>query len=194
MAYLTNACLLPLKRLEKDFNVKLASILDDSLYALKEQRPRIYQDVLSYCVDPLQLPLKMVAEPLQDIFAQSIVVPDVPLYWQRLVLPNNMLCSELVFIRWQSAIYISYLNILPDTFGLFTPLCPEKAMEYVDSLLGITLENIACVARANACTGMVSTLINPNLAAIFKHRGFKEAPAGPLIVGLPLPARFFRLL
>ncbi|MDX3774883.1 hypothetical protein QE250_12210 [Chromatiaceae bacterium AAb-1] len=194
MAYLTDAGLLPEKRLEEDLSVKLVSIIEDSVSTLQQQRPRIYQDLLSYCLNPFQFPLKKVTEPLKTANAQNIALPDVPLYWQRLVLPNNTICSELVIISWQSAIYISYLNILPDTFGLFTPLCPQKAMAYVDSLIAETLTNIGCVARATASTGMVSTLTNPNLAAIFKRQKFKEAPAGPLIVGLPLPARFFRLL
>ena len=97
-------------------------------------------------------------------------------------------------MSWQSAIYIGYLNILPDTFGLFSPLCPKKAMMYIDFLIAETINNILGVPLVEANIGLVATLINPNLAAIFKRQGFKESVAGPQIVGLPLPARFYRIL
>ena len=153
--------------------------------------------MLSYSLEPFEFPVQSRIKQNQKTAHKQQnkqLVTEAPLYWQRLMLSNGMICSELVIMSWRSAIYISFLNVLPETFGLFSPLSPKKAMQYVDSLVTDTLKNIVGVTMTSAKIGMVTTLINPNLAAMFKRQGFKEDPAGPQIVGLPLPARFYRSL
>lgn len=197
MAFLTHHSLLPKKRLEQDLKVSLASVIDDKFGALRELRPRAYEDLFSYSLNPFEFPVQQRFQQKQGNFQnkqQNQIFTNAPLYWQRLMLANGQTCSELVIMSWQSAIYISYLNVLPDTFGLFSPLDPKKSMLYVNSLITETLNNIVGVTMTSAKIGMVTTLINPNLAVMFKLQGFKEDPAGPEIVGLPLPARFYRSL
>ncbi len=201
MTYLTNLSLLPKQRLEKDFKVALGSIIVDQMEVLQKSRPRIYQDLLTYMLDPFEFPVqknRLVKQPRPSSSSTNSHPNQnpnkAPLYWQRLILSDLTICSELVIVSWQSAIYIGYLNILPETFGLFSPLSPEQAMRYVDSLIAETINNIVGVTMVSADIGMVSTLINPNLAAMFKRQGFEEDPSGPQIEGLPLPARFYRSL
>lgn len=194
MTFLTNLSLLPKAQLEHDLKVTLGSRIADCSSLLQQQRPRIYQGVLSDYLNPFPLPQCHTELPTAEVPVSGAVPATIPLYWQQLVLPDRSVCSELVLTSWHSVTYIHYLNILPADFGLFTPLWPKQAMSYVNALIAETLRNIAALAETSGNSVMVTTLTNPNLAAIFKHQHFKESPAGPMIVGLPLPARFFRIL
>lgn len=194
MTYLSANSLLPQKRLEFDLKVTLGSVIENRVCVLKQQRPRIYQDLLSDYLNPFQVPGQSLPQSSKSAQASAVIPADVEFYWQQLILPDLSVCSELILMSWCSATYIAYLNILPADFGLFTPLRPKEAMSYVNTLIAETLDNITALTRAKGNSVMVSTLTNPNLAAIFKHQYFKESPDGPMIVGLPLPARFYRLL
>ncbi len=192
MLQLNSEGLLPKRRLEVDLKVTLGSVIEDRVSVLQQQRPRIYQDLLSDYLNPFPLPEQ--AQSSAPIRPATVLPSDLPFYWQQLILPDRSVCSELILMSWRHVTYINYLNILPADFGLFAPLKPLEAMSYVNKLIVETLNNIAALTKAQGNLGMVTTLTNPNLAAIFKHQHFKESPAGPMIVGLPLPARFYRLL
>lgn len=196
MSLLTPQSLLPKARLEHDLQLTLASRVSGQVALLQQQRPRIYRDMQSDWLTPYQPP--PVAGPAQTT-AEPAVRPttlpaDLRCYWQQLILPDRSMCAELVLMRHDHILYLSYLNILPPDFGLFSPLWPKQAMHYADSLIGETLGNIAALAKADGDLAIVSTLFNPNLAAIFVHQQFVQISGGNRIVGLPLPARFVRLL
>ncbi|MDP5135020.1 hypothetical protein ORJ04_03540 [Rheinheimera baltica] len=194
MSYLSDQCLLPKTRLEQTLRVPLGSIIEDNVRVLQQQSPRICQDMLSDILHPFQLPQANISATAAPLAEPDTTIVEVPLYWQRLILPDRSVCSELVLMSWRSVTYISYLNILPDTFGLFTPLSPKQAMCYANKLVGDALNNITAMSAGKRNHVIAVTLINPNLAAIFKQHAFIEDPSGPMIVGLPLPARFYRLI
>lgn len=183
MSFLSSASLLPQKRLEQDFKVVLGSVLQDQLPKLQQQRPRQYQDLLSDYLNPF-LPR---AGP-----APKQLPARLPLYWQQLVLPNASLCSELVLSSFEQVTYLHSLTMLPEDFGLFSPLWPSAAFRYINSLIGDTLNAVTALSLSQHNSAIVCTLTNPNLAAIFTAYGFRPCPSGPQIQGLPLPARFYR--
>ncbi|WP_428243365.1 hypothetical protein [Gynuella sp.] len=169
--------LLPDEHLEKQLGVKLCHQVERDFHALQEQRPRIYQELLSYYL----------ASRLRSA-RESVTQRDATLFWEILKLTEQQTCSELVIMTWQRKLYIGYLDILPDTYGLFAPLDPTQAMIFVESLIHQTLDNILGLALSEGCIALVTTLINPNLALIFRRYGFIMEKSD--ISGLPLPARF----
>lgn len=187
MSYLTNLSLLPQERIEHDLKTQLRSIVSSNILSLKNNRPRIYQDLCAYALDPFYFP----GCTKENTLSLNEFSFDPAIYWQQLILQNDIPCSELVIMNWQSVIYVAYLSILPDTFGLFSPLSPKSAMAYVDTLVNETIDKVIGVALVSPCYGLVSDIYNPNLAAIFKCKGFKESLLGSEIIGLPLPARFY---
>ncbi|RVU33565.1 hypothetical protein EOE67_16240 [Rheinheimera riviphila] len=191
MSLLTRQSLLPKARLEQDLQLTLGSRIAAQLTPLQQQRPRIYRDMQSDWLTPYQPPLSADHTSMQ----QPTPLPsDLSWYWQQLILPDQSICSELVLMRRDHILYLTYLNILPADFGLFSPLWPQQAMRYADQLIAETLGNIAAFARAQHDLAIVTTLTNPNLAAIFVHQHFQKTPSGSQIVGFPLPARYVRLL
>ncbi len=196
MSVLTSQSLLPKARLERDLQLTLASRVSGQVALLQQQRPRIYRDMLSDWLAPFQPPgSDGPAQPTAEPALLPTNLPaDLPCYWQQLILPDRSICAELVLMRRDHILYLSYLNILPSDFGLFSPLWPQQAMHCANSLIGETLGNIAVLAMADGDVAIASTLINPNLAAIFVHQQFVQIPGGNRIVGLPLPARYVRRL
>ncbi|MFC4656190.1 hypothetical protein ACFO3I_14335 [Rheinheimera marina] len=185
MSFLSSACLLPKKRLEHDFKVVLGSVLVDELSQLRQQRQRQYQDLLSDYLNPLLPRTGRAPNQLPD---------KLPLYWQQLVLPNARICSELILSSFGQVTYLHYLSMLPEDFGLFSPLWPSQMFAYINSLIGDTLSAVTALSLSQHNCAIVCTLTNPNLAAIFTSHGFRPCPSGPQIQGLPLPARFYRPL
>lgn len=167
--------LLPKSRLEHDLKVTLGSKIIHSSSQLHQQHPRIYQDIL-------------------NDYQTSSPLPESALYWQQLLLSDSSICSELVLTHQHKITYIHYLNLLPADFGLFAPLWPVQTMNYINALIAETLQNIAKSAQVRGSYVLATTLINPNLVSVFKAHHFKQSPSGPMIIGLPLPARFFRIL
>jgi hypothetical protein len=191
MSLLTSQSLLPKARLEQDLQLTLGSRITAQLTLLQQLRPRIYRDMQSDWLTPYQPPLSSG----NTSALQSTPLPsELPWYWQQLILPDQSICSELVLMRRDHVLYLTYLNILPADFGLFSPLWPQQAMHCVDRLIAETLGNIVALAQAQHDLAIVSTLTNPNLAAIFVHQHFQQTPGGSQIVGFPLPARYVRLL
>ncbi|WP_044619464.1 hypothetical protein [Gynuella sunshinyii] len=169
--------LLPVDRLEQQLGVSMRNQVECDFHTLQKQRPRIYQDLLSYCL----------ASRLHRV-REFVTQRDATLFWQTLKLTKQQTCSELVIMTWKRRLYIGYLGILPDTYGLFAPLDPKQAMIFVESLIHQTLDNILGLALSEGCIALVTTLINPNLALIFRRYGFIMEKSD--ITGLPLPARF----
>lgn len=191
MSLLTSQSLLPKARLEQDLQLKLGNRMTARLTLLQQQRPRIYRDMQSDWLTPYQPPL---SADNTGALQPTPLPSDLPLYWQQLILPDHSICSELVLMRRDHILYLTYLNILPADFGLFSPLWPQQAMRYANKLIAETLGNITSFAQTQHDLAIVSTLTNPNLAAIFVHQHFQKIPGGNQIVGFPLPARYVRLL
>lgn len=191
--------LLPQALLTASLRTPLRSRVSDSWGQLQQQRPSSYQDCLSYALSPLPLTTR-VSPPSSSSAAQATQkttrqpLRDAQLYWQQLHLNDGSLCSELMVMCYQHSLYISCLNLLPASYGLYAPLQPNHAMRYIDQLLQRTLSAVSEAALISGCEWLVSTLINPNLAVLFKRHGFRLAAGGGDVVGLRLPARFCRHL
>lgn len=197
MSLLTSKSLLPKTRLEHDLQLSLGNRVVGQVALLQQQRPRIYRDMQSDWLTPYQPAFSAGTQtPISPSPATSsaLLPADLPCYWQQLVLPDQSICAELVLMRRDHILYLSYLNILPADFGLFSPLWPQQAMQYVNALVGATLAQIVALGREQQDVAIVSTLVNPNLAAMFVHQQFQQTSGGNRIVGLPLPARYVRSL
>lgn len=197
MSLLTSKSLLPKARLEHDLQLGLGNRVVGQVALLQQQRPRIYRDMQSDWLTPYQPALSATTQtPISPSSAPSsaLLPADLPCYWQQLILPDQSICAELVLMRRDHILYLSYLNILPADFGLFSPLWPQQAMQYVNVLIAETLEQIVALGREQQDVAIVSTLVNPNLAAMFVHQQFQQTSGGNRIVGLPLPARYVRPL
>lgn len=197
MSLLTSKSLLPKTRLEHDLQLSLGNRVVGQVALLQQQRPRIYRDMQSDWLTPYQPALSAGTQtPISPSPAPSsaLLPADLPCYWQQLILPDQSICAELVLMRRDHILYLSYLNILPADFGLFSPLWPQQAMQYVNALVGATLAQIVALGREQQDVAIVSTLVNPNLAAMFVHQQFQQTSGGNRIVGLPLPARYVRSL
>ena len=183
--------MLPQHCLQSDFKVILGSVVETSLRKLQRHNQRIYDDIIAYTLNPFRFPEPISVTSMNKAIPKEQNPYNAPLYWQRLFLSDGSLCSEVVLISWQSATYLAYLKVLPDTFGLFSPLNPHQAMQFVNRLVEQTLENIKGMTMVAGNQGIVATLYNPNLAAMFVQQGYKKDPEDSQIEGLPLPANYF---
>lgn len=184
-----NPTILPQQELEREFQTPLKSVLETNLSALLPERQQTYDDILAYTLNPFHFGPIPIAS--QQTGSQAFTLNSAPFYWQTLLLSDQTLCSEVIVMVWQDAVYLANLNILPATIGLIAPLAPEKTMRWVSGLVQCTLQNLQGLCLQLGLRGMVSTLYNPNLAAMFKQYGFKRAKHRTEIVGLPLPALYY---
>lgn len=177
---------LPKAQLESAFKTPLKLSVNTDLQTLKQQQPRVYEDIVAYTLNPLTVPDK------KPCYRAAFNPIDVGLYWETLSLESDAVCSEIVLITFENTSYIALLNILPPEFGLFSPIDPRASASFVDVIMGTTLSNISHRAKTQHNSLITTTLYNPNLRECFVKGGFREDPAGEQIVGLPLPAYFYK--
>jgi hypothetical protein len=183
-----NFSILPQSAIEQAFQTPLKIVKETSLCALQNKKPRVFDDIVSYTLNPFKLASK------PALVANSDSLSENALYWETLVLVGGNICSEVVIYHCEGVSYLAYLNILPPDFGLFSALAPKQAIQFVDKLISMTIVNMSSNTKLRGGMNITTTLYNPNLARIFVAQGFKEDPNGAQIVGLPLPAYFYKPL
>lgn len=181
--------ILPQAELEQDFQTPLQSVLETKLSSLSPERQQTLDDILAYSLNPFQF------TPLTSLKSLEETTPTelnkAPFFWQKLLLSETSLCSEIVLLAWQDSLYLTGLNILPPTLGLLAPMKPKDMAQWVTQLVKYTLQNVQGLAMQLGLRGIVSTVYNPNLALMFRQFGFVQDNHRTEIVGLPLPAIFY---
>ncbi|BFT29938.1 hypothetical protein D210916BOD24_11140 [Alteromonas sp. D210916BOD_24] len=180
--------MLPQIEIEQAFHISLKIVREFRLDALQKEKPRVFDDIVAYTLNPIATTSQLF--PLTD--APSPLANSI--YWEKLILVNGDTCSEIIIYHDKRESYLAYLKILPADFGLFSPLIPKLAVRFINNLISKTIAKIASNARSLGNLRISTTLYNPNLAPIFVAQGFKEDRKGAQIVGLPLPAYYYKLL
>lgn len=184
--------LLPQTQIEAYFRVVLTP---HTIYQEKQLRtvyPRVYDEVLSYLLRLNNQPDKQGI--VDGVGWSEHTEPGIDLCWQRLLLPNSEICSEIILAIAGRHVYLAYLALLPETFGLFAPAFIPRSISLIDDLLARTLQHVIDWAINKGACDITTTLYNPNLLNGFKRVGFKQTLRGPEIIGLPLPADYLRHL